>query len=441
MPVHTVSSIDTPDFGSMLLRIGDLNGDGAPDLLFTQVEFGPRTIECLTATTITGEKLWQVGKPSAKRGGIYSDLPVQIYDWDNDGHNEVLYIRQAHYAEPIEYRQGDDMIRQRARRYEGHATLVVLDGQTGREKHTLTLPAPADDSLCFADLAGRGRREDFVVKDGYWNIWGVSKEGDVLWHFEGSTGHYPAVADVDGDGRDEVFIGFTLLDHDGSVLWDNHDGSPPDAWGTPVHSDANAIINLPTGEPRLVFGNHGAHCLAADGKEVWYHALKEAQHVIVGRFSTATAQQVAVVDRGYPRDATGRSTVYLYDLETGREIWRRAQPPGAWAADGQGIRWTGREGLQDLLVGGRGEGRPAVIYDGEGEIVDELEIPAEYCGTYHAGELGGSNAGIHYCYRADVWGDSRDEVLIIGPKGVRIYTNTRALQPATQYNATLYRGM
>ena len=44
--------------------------------------------------------IWQTGKPSADNGRIYSDLPVQIYDWDNDGANEVLYVRQAKYAEP-----------------------------------------------------------------------------------------------------------------------------------------------------------------------------------------------------------------------------------------------------------------------------------------------------------------------------------------------------
>ena len=29
------------------------------------------------------------------------NLPVQVYDWDNDGRNEVLYVKQAVYAEPL----------------------------------------------------------------------------------------------------------------------------------------------------------------------------------------------------------------------------------------------------------------------------------------------------------------------------------------------------
>ncbi len=437
MSVQVVSSIEAPDYGAMMLRIGDLNGDGAPDLLFTQSEYGPREIRCLTATTMTGRRLWQTGIPSAANGRVYSDLPVQIYDWDNDGNSEVLYVRQAHYTEPCEYLNGDCLIRERAHRYEGSATLVVLDGSTGREKTTLPLPAPADDSMLFADLTGRGRREDFVVKDRYWNMWGVSREGKILWHWQGATGHYPAVADIDDDGRDEVFIGYALIDHDGKVLFDNQ--TPGDTTG--MHSDANAVARLPDGQWRLLFGNHGAHCLAPDGRELWRQAMNEAQHVVVGRFSMATAQQVAVVDRGFPRSAQGTAVLYLFDLETGRELWRRQQPPGGWGANCQEIRWTGQDGLLDILVAGRGSGQPAVIYNGAGEIVDELEVPIAYCGTYDAGDLGGINTGVHYCYRADVYGDSRDEAILVGWKGVRIYANARALSIPTLYNTTLYRGM
>jgi hypothetical protein len=82
--------MDAPDFGGLTLRFGDLDGDGAPDMVFVQSENGPRNITCVTATTITGQRLWQVGVPNPVNGRIYSDLPVQVYDWDDDGVNEVL---------------------------------------------------------------------------------------------------------------------------------------------------------------------------------------------------------------------------------------------------------------------------------------------------------------------------------------------------------------
>ena len=108
--------------------------------------------------------------------------------------------------------RGQGGVRETASRYEGDATMVVLEGATGREKETFPLPAPADDCFLFADLTGRGRREDLVVKDRYWNIWGVDHRGKVLWQWTGSPGHFPAVADVDDDGKDEVFVGFALID-------------------------------------------------------------------------------------------------------------------------------------------------------------------------------------------------------------------------------------
>jgi len=425
MSVHLVSALDGGDFYSETVRLGDLNGDGAPDLLFTQSLYGPREISCLTAATIHGQVLWQVGQPSADNGHIYSDLPVQLYDWDGDGVNEVLYVRQATYAEP-EVR-GAQRIRERAFRYEGRATMVVLDGLTGRQKAAIPLPAPADDSFLFADLTGRGRREDLVVKDRYWNMWGVSHAGEVLWHWAGSPGHYPAIADVDGDGRDEVFVGYALIDHDGRVLF-QHD------WGD-NHQDACYIARLPDGEWRLLFGNGGVHCLALDGEELWHYPLHEAQHVVVGRYRADSPLQVAVIDRGYPRTPEGKSAdLYLYDLATGREIWQRRQPQGGWISAALPIRWSGGD-LQEIMVYERGAGNPVAIYDGAGEIVDELAVPPEVCGSYNG------NPGIHLCSHADVWGDSREEVVLAGWRGLRIYANARPLAIPTLYNNTGYHGM
>ena len=430
MSVHLVSAIEGRGFESETVRIGDLNGDGAPDLLFVQNTYGPRNIQCLTATTIFGDVLWQVGHPSPENGRVYCDLPVQIYDWDHDGVNEVLYIRQAIYAEPQEW--GEEKIRERATRYEGNAVMVVLDGTTGQQKSSFPIPAPADDSFLFADLTGQGRREDFVVKDRYWTMWGIARTGETLWRWEGATGHYPAIADIDGDGCDEVFVGYALIDHDGRPLF-QHD------WGD-SHQDAAYIVRAPDGAWRLLFGNHGVHCLAVDGSELWHHPLREAQHVVVGKFRSDSLRQVAVIDRGYPRTMDGNpADLYLYDLATGQEIWRRRQPPGGWIAAALGIRWNSLDDNQEILVYERGAGQPVAIYDGQGRIVDEMEVPEAICSTYQSGE--GANAGVHLCYRADVWGDSREEVILAGWKGLRIYANARPLAIPTLYNNTAYHGM
>jgi hypothetical protein len=46
-----------------------------------------------------------------------------------------------------------------------------------------------------------------------------------------------------------------------------------------------------------------------------------------------------------------------------------------------------------------------------------------------------------YCTRADVWGDSRQEVIMFGSRGACIWANARPLAIPTLYNNTLYPGM
>ncbi len=425
MSLQMVSSIDTLDFGAVTVRIGDLNGDGAPDLLFVQSTYDTCEIRCLTATTIHGERLWQVGTPSADNGSAFSDLPVQIYDLDNDGANEVLYIRQATYAAWSGKTHNGHQIRERAERYEGTATMIVLDASTGREKMSFPLPAPADDCFALADLTGRGRREDFVVKDRYWNIWGVARSGDVLWHRQGSVGHYPAIADIDNDGCDEVFLGYSLLDHNGELLFEHTCG-----WR---HQDASCAIRHPDGSWRLLFGNGGVHCLTTRGETLWKQPVREAQHVVTGHFLGTAETQVAVMERGDRRNPASTGTVYLYDID-GRELWRREQPAGSWVASIVPLMWTGRG--TDLLVSNRGPGQPTAVLNGAGEIVDLLPmVSPEGCPV----EDGHAHS---YGRRADVWGDSRDEVLLYGgPRRFCIWANARPLAVPTLYNDTLYHGM
>ncbi|MCE5239119.1 hypothetical protein LLH23_11600 [bacterium] len=422
MAAHLVSSLDVRDFGAETVRVGDLNGDGAPDLLFVQSLRGPRRITCLTATTIQGEVLWQTGTPSAANAAIYSDLPVQIVDWDGDGRNEVLVVRQADYLR-VETRP--DGVIERALEYGGAAAMVVLDGQTGQQKDEFPLPAPADDSFLFANLTGQGRR-DLVVKDRYWNMWGVSHAGEVLWHYPGSVGHFPAYGDVDGDGRDEIFVGFALVDHDGTVLFER------EAAG--AHQDAAYMVRLADGTWRLLFGNHGLHCLTAEGEELWSHPLAEAQHVVAGRFRADSELQFAAIDRGQPQPGGGRAsaTLYLYDVD-GREIWRRTQPDGGWYAACLECNWLGA-GLQSILVYSRGPHQPAAIFDGQGDIIAELPMVLP----------GGERPEQHfhfYCTRADVWGDSREEIILFGGGGACVYCNAAPLAVPTLVNNTLYPGM
>jgi len=444
--------MDNKDYISGTLRVGDLNGDGAPELLFVRNIRSTREIACLTAVDIYGNVIWQNEVLPGGGPECFCDLPVQIYDWDGDGRNEVLWVEQAEYLEftaysynpsdkPIvmrdisEIRGNNNYYVESAELYGKPAVMHVLDGAVGHEKYAFPIPLPADDSFLFANLTGGQSRRDLIVKDRYDNIWGLNRQGEVLWKWSGSTGHYPAIADVDGDGMDEVFTGFALTDHDGKTLWKTEVGQ----W---IHADATYITQL-NGEFRLFFGNHGVHCMGLDGREIWKTEMDEAQHVLAGCFQPYLGPvQVAVLERGQIKKTTdvykydsgdiyygqGRAPSVLRLLDwDGKEIWSREQPAGSWAAGARVVNWIGEPNARQILVTARGE-NPAAVYDGYGNIINKLGsesmVPADTLGA-----------------AADVYGDSRDEIVLTDGAVCEIYANTDPCPVPSLYNYTLYMGM
>ena len=68
-------------------------------------------------------------------------------------------------------------------------------------------------------------------------------------------------------------------------------------------------------------------------------------------------------------------------------------------------------------------------------MVDTLETPQPL------GQEAETRRGCTYCLAADVWGDSREEVIRFSPRGASIHANTRPLALPTLYNETLYPGI
>ena len=88
-----------------------------------------------------------------------------------------------------------------------------------------------------------------------------------------------------------------------------------------------------------------------------------------------------------------------------------------------------------ILVYGHGPGRPAVIYRGDGDVIDQLPM------CYTSSRTAADRRAEFYVLAADVWGDSREEVILFGSRGACIYTNARPPLVPTLYNETLYPGM
>jgi hypothetical protein len=265
--------LETPGFGTgRHVRFGDLDGDGRLEVLFaqhTEMLTGGDfcLLSCLTAMDLEGKVLWQWGEPHRQHGIVPADMAVQIHDVNGDGKAEVVCCRNFE--------------------------ICVLDGRTGELLYSAPTPEPGPmatwlpednlfripgDCVCFADLAGSGRRSDVLVKDRYSNLTAYDQRLRHLWRVHCNTGHFPAVADIDGDGCDEVMVGYTMVDQDGRVLWRIE---------VEDHQDAIAIAALDPGSEELLMalacGEGGTVVCDTSGQVRWRDHTGHVQRLTAAR--------------------------------------------------------------------------------------------------------------------------------------------------------------
>ncbi|MFQ6132494.1 MAG: hypothetical protein ACE5R4_10695 [Armatimonadota bacterium] len=263
--------LSTEGFGTdRNLRVGDLDGDGANEIVLAQhtryLGSGDYcAISCLTALDLDGDVLWQLGEPAHQPEETTADLCFQLHDIDGDGRAEVIYTRDFR--------------------------LNVADGSTGETRASIATPTTEPpqaaggyplarvigDCLYFCDLTGSGRRDDIVLKDRYNQAWVYDARLDLRWTRRCTTGHYPASYDLDGDGREELMMGYTLLRGDGEPLWelDAVDHADSIVMG-PIRSEGPPIM-------ALAGSDAGFFLLDAEGNTLCRQAIGHAQTVCVAR--------------------------------------------------------------------------------------------------------------------------------------------------------------
>ncbi len=381
--------IKTEGFGvGRNLRFGDLDGDGQIDVLVGQVlHHGPKDrnseLSCLTAITLDGKRLWRIGEPDPWKDHLTNDVGFQVHDLDGDGRNEVIYCK--------------DM------------KIVVADGATGKTKYTSPTPKtpptakpPYDrfprilgDSLYFCDLRGSGRDADMIIKDRYRHFWALDDRLNVLWTGYCNTGHYPFAYDVDGDGRDELAIGYSLYDHDGKVIW-SLDEKVKD------HADGVAIVRFDTQsqpEPRLMCAASDEGMIYADmrGRILKHHYIGHVQNPAVADFrpDLPGLETVSINYWG------NQGIIHLFDAKG--DIYHDFEPcqHGSMCLP---INWTGKPGEYFVLSANVEEGG---MFDGWGRCV--VRFP--------------NDGHPDMCYAVmDITGDCRDEIVVWDPNELWVYT-------------------
>jgi len=368
------------------LRFGDLDGDGEIDILFGQVlHHGPKDrnseLSCITAVNMDGKVLWQKGKPDGWKNHLTNDVGFQIHDIDGDRKNEVVYCMNQE--------------------------IIAADGATGNVKYRKPTPLkpPGDhgehnifprilgDSLFFCDLRGLGQDRDIIFKDRYLHIWAMNDKFEVMWTGTCNTGHYPFAYDIDNDGRDEVAIGYSMFDDDGTKLW-SLDNKIED------HADGVAIARFNEGAKPTIFyaaSDAGAFYTDLKGNVLKRHFFGHVQNPAVANFRD-DLPGLEIVSINF----WGNQGIIHY-FDSDGELYYDFEPVqhGSMCLP---INWTGKSEEFFVLSPDVTEGG---MYDGRGLRV--VQFPAD-------GHPYQCNAVL------DATGDCRDEVVVWDPYELWIYT-------------------
>jgi fibronectin type 3 domain-containing protein len=354
----TVAEIDTSAAGGGARPwFGDLTGDGRSEIVMVQPHHinagalytGPK-VAAITAYTVEGEQLWQVGEVDSRGRNNSQDIPAQVVDVDGDGDLEVVAVM---------YPDGDT---------EADGRFYVFDGATGEYVRDFALPHPeAHDTIVFVDADGEGHPDEILLKNRYSKVWLVASEGEVLWEHQGNTGHYPWPYDFDGDGRDEIMVGYDMLNADGELLW---------SADLPDHADTIWVADIDSdGTADVLLGGASTSAHRWDtGEIIWVNDdTVESQNIMVGEFrADLPGLETFGLDR-IDRTSNGLDGLFMIDAQ-GNTVWKeQRQTRGCYGSIPEPIHnWTG-DGTDQIMVWNRGCGEPTGIYSGEGDFVTELD--------------------------------------------------------------------
>jgi len=292
-----INTIPFDGFAANEIYPADINGDGKLELLCLQsagiyqskVFIGTSWVKtedvpcmdifCLTAITREGKILWQFGKPCLKFKSALSHVADQmlwcgiIADKDKP---EIAVIKGKN--------------------------LLILDAATGTVKRSkdlsadnfgivLTFKTRHGNRLLVqnteASYEAAGKSDDpsykYALPARIYDAGDLSLIATIDDNCSGS-GHSPRVLDIDGDGDDEILIGFDAYDSDGKKFWrlEGERRQPI----TLYHVDQLQIGKF--GNPPVTTvvyaasGNVEAGTL--DGKLLWQRDVGHAQHVVLGDF-------------------------------------------------------------------------------------------------------------------------------------------------------------
>ena len=439
--------------------VGDIDGDGQYEIFLKWEPWNARDnshdgytdpvlIDCYR---LDGTWLWRINLGRNIRAGAHY-TQFMVYDFDGDGRAELMCRTADGTIDGTGQVIGDSTADYRnaaGRILEGPEFLTVFDGLTGHALDTKPYVPQRGDVSAWGD-AKANRSDRFLAAVAYlgaqqrlpqlgedgrglpsavfcrgyytrsvlaaWDWDG--KELRQRWVFDtdnprwasyaGQGNHNLRVADVDGDGLDEITYGSMCVDHDGTGLYNTGFGhgdalhlvaDPKDnalyIWDCHENRrDGSELRNARTGDVVFQIKSHDdvGRCMAADidptnpGLEMWStdsHGIRNMKGEIVGAAKDAD------------------------DPQHNNNLVMR----GRWLSVNFGIWWDG-DLLRELL-----DRQTVTKYDWEQRTIVELQ---RFDGQFNNGTK--SNP----CLAADILGDWREEVLVRNRESteLRLYVST-----------------
>ena len=437
--------------------VGDVDGDGQYEIFLKWEPWNahdnahdgytdPVFIDCYR---LDGTRLWRINLGRNIRAGAHY-TQFMVYDFDGDGRAEMM-CKTGDGTRDGEGRViGDSVADYRAsngRILTGPEYLSVFDGLTGRMLDTKpyipergNLQGWGDSKANRSDrflaavgyLGNKKKNERGEMRDvasaifcrGYYTRTVIAawdwdgKELKTRWTFDtnepqwasyaGQGNHNLRVADVDGDGLDEITYGSMAVDHDGRGLYNTGFG----------HGDAMHLVADPTTNRLYIWDCHenrrdGSELRDARTGEVVFQ-IKSADDV--GRCMAADIDPTSYGCEMWSTDSHGIRTMTGKVLSSAKD----ADDPqhnnylmmnGRWLPVNFAIWWDG-DLLRELL-----DRATVTKYDWESHMLTDVQ---RFEGEFNNGTK--SNP----CLSADLLGDWREEVLMRNRESteLRLYVTT-----------------
>jgi hypothetical protein len=437
---------ETPDgrrygYSANDCSVGDVDGDGQYEI-FVKWDpsnahdnahdgyTGPTLFDCYR---LNGERLWRIDMGCNIRSGAHY-VPFIVYDLDGDGKAELM-VKTADGTRDGEGRViGDSLVDYRnkaGRILDGPEFISVFNGLTGAVMYTAPYIPKRGNVRQWGDNRGN-RSERYLAAVGYlgttnngksvpsaifcrgyytrtviaawdWDgkklisrkVFDTNAPGD--GSYAGQGNHNLRVADVDGDGLDEITYGSMALDHDLSGLYNTGMG----------HGDAIHLVADPKDDRLYIWDCHenkrdGSDFRDARTGKVVFQIKSRTD---VGRAMAADIDPTNPGVEMWSTDSHGIRTMtgaLLNPPEGGtNEASRPFIPPSGEIRRGLpvnfGIWWDG-DLLRELL-----DHSTVWKYNWESKGVDAVQ---KLDGMFNNGTK--SNP----CLSADILGDWREEVIV-----------------------------